>query len=365
VLIQTFRVDRVTTAGAVRHLLAGCVLSTLATGFLALLMIIWGAAVISLVEGPTGDPSLVAVYVVVVFVFPVALAWFIHEFGVLQRSRFRRMLNVHVAEPAWTFRSTLRQLMYHIWALMMCVPAAILIAVPPAARSFAGTDISFARSLLGPTAYERLTQRVETLARSRADVIEATDAERRRIERDLHDGTQQRLTSLAMNLGMAREAITEPSPARDALVAAHDEVLVALTELRYFVRGLHPAVLDARGLDAALSGIAARAPIPVQVSVRVEPRCPAAVEAIAYFIVSEALTNVAKHASASSASIIVTRAGSTLRIKVSDDGRGGAGVKFGGGLAGLEQRVAAVDGKIALHSPAGGPTIVKVELPCA
>jgi len=363
--IQFFRPERVTTSGAVRHLLAGAILSTLAAGILAALMIIWGAAALSLAAGPTGGWSLPVLYIVGVLALPVVLAWFIHEFGVLQRSRFRRMLGINVEEPAWTLRSTGRQLMYHGWALTVCVPAVVLIVAPPAARRFAWRDSYAARSMLGPTPYERLTRRVESLARSRADVIIATDAERRRIERDLHDGAQQRLMSLAMNLGMAREAITEPSPARDAIVAAHDEALLALTELRYFVRGLHPAVLEDRGLDAAISGIAARTMIPVRVFVTVEPRCPAPIEAIAYFIVSEALTNVTKHSSAAMATVEVTRAGNRLRIEVTDDGRGGASMKLGGGLAGLAQRAAAVDGRMALRSPIGGPTTIKVDLPCA
>jgi signal transduction histidine kinase len=363
--LEVFRPDRVTTSGAVRHLLAGAVLSTLAAGVLSLMMVVWGAAVISLATGPTGGSDLVVLYVVAALALPVVVSWFIHEFGVLQRSRFRRMIGINISEPAWTIRSTGRQLMYHLWALTVCVPAVVLIVLPPAARNFTWSDASFARSLLGPTPFERLTRRVESLARSRADVILATDAERRRIERDLHDGAQQRLMSLAMNLGMAREAITEPSPARDAIVAAHDEALVALTELRHFVRGLHPAVLEDRGLDAALSGIAARALIPVRVSVSVEPRCPAAIEAIAYFIVSEALTNVAKHASATMASVEVTRMGNRLRVEVTDDGRGGATLKAGGGLAGLAQRATAVDGRMALRSPTGGPTTIKVDLPCA
>jgi len=147
----------------------------------------------------------------------------------------------------------------------------------------------------------------------------------RRIERDLHDGAQQRLVSLAMNLGMARVLFeSEPEPVRQAIAAAHDEAVLALTELREFIRGLHPAVLNDRGLGPALSGLAARAPLPVRLRVDVpEPASPG-VEAVAYFIVSEALTNVVKHAQATRAEVTVTRAGDLLRIAVTDDGRGGA-----------------------------------------
>nr|BFE68817.1 hypothetical protein GCM10020092_021180 [Actinoplanes digitatis] len=172
--------------------------------------------------------------------------------------------------------------------------------------------------MLGPTRIEVLNRRLESLRSSRAEVLLAADEERRRIERDLHDGAQQRLMSLALNLGMAREAITEPSPAREAIVAAHEEAMLALTELRHFVRGLHPAVLEDRGLDAAISGIAARSPIPVEVSVDIGRRCPGTIEAIAYFIVSEALTNVTRHASATQASVDVRRHGGRA-------GRHGAG----------------------------------------
>ncbi|WP_239169991.1 sensor histidine kinase [Actinoplanes xinjiangensis] len=256
---------------------------------------------------------------------------------------------------------------------------AALLAAPWVARGVARTDTAVARALLGPSRNEQLTLRVESLARSRADVVAATDAERRRIERDLHDGAQQRLVSLAMNLGMARAGLADaPAPAREAIAAAHDEAVQALAELREFVRGLHPAVLDDRGLDAALSGIVARAPLPVRLTVAVPERCPPVIEAIAYFVVSEALTNIAKHASATRAEVTVGRTADRLRIVITDNGRGGAtiggrgggvggGSEGGGGtgLRGLAQRAASVDGTFALHSPVGGPTTITVELPCA
>src|SRR5438874_1290395 len=203
---------------------------------------------------------------------------------------------------------------------------AVLFPVAPwLARWFTETDEGLARALLGPGRRESLAQRVETLARSRADVVAAADAERRRIERDLHDGAQQRLVSLAMNLGMARERFeAEPEPVRQALAAAHDEAVLALTELREFIRGLHPAVLNDRGLDAALSGLAARAPLPVRLRVDMPKPAAPGVEAVAYFIVSDAITNVVKHAQATRAEVAVTRVGDVLRIAVTDDGRGGA-----------------------------------------
>jgi signal transduction histidine kinase len=177
--------------------------------------------------------------------------------------------------------------------------------------------------------------------------------------------------SLAMHLGMARASLADaPEPARQAIDQAHDQATQALAELREIVRGLHPAVLDDRGLDAALSGIAARAPITVRLRVDVPTRCAPSIEAIAYFVVSEALTNVAKHANAGHAEVTVQRDGDQLRIVVTDDGQGGAapgggqGDGGGSGLRGLGQRAAAVDGTLSIHSPPGGPTAITVELPC-
>jgi signal transduction histidine kinase len=248
--------------------------------------------------------------------------------------------------------------------------AVLFPVLPGLAGRFTQADEGLARALLGPSRGEALALRVESLARSRADLVDAADAERRRIERDLHDGAQQRLVSLAMNLGMARERFDgESEPVRLAIAAAHDEAVLALTELREFIRGLHPAVLSDRGLVAALSGLAARAPLPVRLQVDVPRPASAAVEAVAYFIVSEALANVTKHAQASQAEVAVTRAGDVLRVAVTDNGRGGAafgasdGVD-GTGLRGLAQRAAAVDGTLSIDSPRGGPTVITAELPC-
>ncbi|WP_084598743.1 sensor histidine kinase [Actinoplanes subtropicus] len=225
-------------------------------------------------------------------------------------------------------------------------------------------DLKFATGLLGPSRAERLTRRVTDLTESRAAVVDAADAERRRIERDLHDGAQQRLVSLAMNLGLARATLDLPEDARAALAEAHEEAKAALGELRNLVRGLHPAVLDDRGLDAALSGIAARSPTPVRLAVDVPRRVSPTVEAVAYFMVSEALANVAKHAQASAARVDVRLDGALLRLSVADDGIGGADAARGSGLTGLAQRAASVDGRFRIVSPVGGPTTITVELPC-
>ncbi|MET8151011.1 sensor histidine kinase [Actinoplanes sp. NPDC049668] len=351
-------------ARPIRHLLAGAVLSTLGAALLATLVTLWGAALLSLLGGPDGGWGLFALYLGAVSALPLVFSWFVHEIGVLHRARFRRLLGADIPEPSWTPRGVGRQLAYHLWALVVAAPATVLIMAPPVARRFARWDTRVAEDLLGPGDVELLYERMESLRTSRREVLLATDEERRRIERDLHDGAQQRLMSLALNLGMAREAITEPSPARDAIVAAHEEAMLAVTELRQFVRGLHPAVLDDRGLDAAVSGLAARSPIPVEVSVDIGRRCPGAVEAIAYFIVAEALTNVARHAGATRASIELRRRRDRLAVTVTDDGRGNAAPRAGGGLAGLAQRAAAVDGELSVTSPAGGPTVVRVVLPC-
>jgi signal transduction histidine kinase len=229
----------------------------------------------------------------------------------------------------------------------------------------AALDERAAISLLGPDRAVQLEQRVAGLTESRSALVHAVDAERRRIERDLHDGVQQRLVSLAINLGMARSQLDGlPPEAGAAIDSAHEEAKAAMAELRDLVRGLHPAVLDDRGLDAALSGIAARAPFPVRLRVEVPERAAPAVEAVAYFVVSEALTNIAKHAEATEADVEVVQTRGRLRLRIVDDGVGGADPARGSGLAGLARRAASVDGSFALASPVGGPTVITVELPC-
>jgi signal transduction histidine kinase len=241
----------------------------------------------------------------------------------------------------------------------------LLLAVAPRlSAAVAALDAMVARVLLGPSRAEELEHRVEHLTQTRTGAVDAADAERRRLERDLHDGTQQRLVSLAMNLGMARVQARTAEQAQQALAEAHEDAKTALAELRDLIRGLHPAVLEDRGLDAALSGIAARMPIPVRLTVDLPRRPSATIEAVAYFVVSEGLTNITKHAQASQAEVIVQRAGDRLHIIVSDDGVGGADPFRGTGLAGLAKRAASVDGTFEIASPPGGPTLITVDLPC-
>jgi signal transduction histidine kinase len=249
-------------------------------------------------------------------------------------------------------------------ALGVATGVALLLGAAPLTRVAAAGDAAVARWLLGPGRRARLTERIGELETSRAGVVDAAETERRRIERDLHDGAQQRLVSLAMELGRARAKFASDPQAAEAIVGqAHEQAKEALTELRNLVRGVHPPVLSDRGLDAALSGLAALSPVPVTVQVDLPGRPSASLEAIAYFVVAEALTNVAKHAKASRALVTVTRSGDLLNVAISDDGIGGASLA-GQGLSGLAARVAGIDGRLLVTSPDGGPTVIEAVLPC-
>jgi signal transduction histidine kinase len=226
-------------------------------------------------------------------------------------------------------------------------------------------QLAVARLMLSASREEELSARVETLTESRAGLVDAVDAERRRIERDLHDGAQQRLVAVAMTLGRAGQQFeNDPENARRLVEEAHGETKAALVDLRNLARGIHPAVLTDRGLDAALSALAERCPIPCDVSVLVNPRPAATIEAVAYFVVSEALTNVAKHAKAQRARVSALRVEDRLVVEVVDNGVGGAHLEPGSGLSGLRDRAQSVDGILTLTSPTGGPTVLRVDLPC-
>ena len=251
-------------------------------------------------------------------------------------------------------------------ALVGLTGIGLALAAPWLARSVASAEGRLAAALLGPSERAALATRVDELRARREQLFDVVEAERRRIERDLHDGAQQRLVSLAMNLGMAKEKFDrDPAAARALMEEAHREAKQAMVELRNLARGIHPAVLSDRGLDAALSSLAGRAPVPVAVEVRVAERPPAAVETTAYFVVAEALTNIARHSGASRAAVTVARQNGHLTVEVSDDGIGGADTSRGTGLAGLVDRVQSVDGTLRISSPPGGPTVLTVELPCA
>nr|WP_269810870.1 histidine kinase [Kineosporia rhizophila] len=247
-----------------------------------------------------------------------------------------------------------------------------LVVTPLTATGLMALNVLMARLLLTrqPRSEEvrRLNQRVQTLTRTRAAAVDSVEAERQRIERDLHDGPQQRLVAIAMDLGLAKDRLNrDPQGARDLMDKAHSAAKEAVVEMRQVARGIHPPILTDRGLDAALSALAASAPVPVSVQTVLPTRPDPTVEAIAYFCVSEGLTNVAKHARARQARVLVSAVGEWLRIEVEDDGVGGAqpgsGEGGGTGLRGLADRVAAIDGAVHLSSPAGGPTVLTIHLP--
>ena len=243
-----------------------------------------------------------------------------------------------------------------------------VLAWPTLARAAPALDVAvsraLARRLLGPTTSE-LSEEVVRVSQTRAQAVAAAAAERRRIERDLHDGFQPQLVNLALNLGLARSRLaSDPESARALLDRAHDDAKRATADLRNLVRGIHPSVLDERGLDAAFSALAASSGVPVQIDVHLDRRPPREAEGIAYFVVAEAITNVNKHARARTATVTVTEIDGSLRVIVQDDGRGGAAPEPGGGLAGLAARIAAVDGTLSVTSPGGGPTWLEARIPC-
>jgi signal transduction histidine kinase len=210
-----------------------------------------------------------------------------------------------------------------------------------------------------------LRAHIVELRASRARIVEAGDVERRRLERDLHDGAQSRLVALALNLRLARRHTDDRSDAAALLDSSIDELRQSLEELRELARGIHPAVLSERGLEPAIRSLAARAPLPVEVAGGGGGRLPAAVETAAYFVVAEALTNVAKYARAAHAGVLLERANGRLVVEVSDDGVGGADASAGSGLRGLSDRVAALNGELVVTSSPGGGTRLRAELPCA
>ncbi|WNZ09304.1 sensor domain-containing protein [Streptomyces sp. 11x1] len=234
-------------------------------------------------------------------------------------------------------------------------------ATPWIVRGLTMVDRGMVVTLLGPS---RLGARVVELESDRGVVVDTAAADLRRIERDLHDGAQARLVALAMDLGLAKEKLAEDPRAAAVMVdSAHGEVKTALQELRDLARGIHPAVLTDRGLDAALSAVASRCAAPVVVEVDLPARPVPAIEGIAYFTVSELLQNVSKHAGASRVTVDVWKVEDRLMLQVIDDGVGGADTGAGSGLAGLAERIGAVDGVLVVDSPVGGPTRVTAELP--
>ncbi|MGR8008978.1 sensor histidine kinase [Streptomyces hypolithicus] len=318
----------------------------------------------------------------------------VRAMGRVERARARALLGVYVDEPSpataglrpgahgffpWLWASLTdpvgwRAALYAVvrlpWGVLTFTVTLTGLFVlwpvlPYLVRAMTNADRAMVRGLLCPS--DELERRIEELESDRGVVVDTAAADLRRIERDLHDGAQARLVALAMGLGMAKEKLTgdlrDPAAAAAMVDEAHGEVKLALQELRDLARGIHPAVLTDRGLDAALSSIASRCTAPVRVTVDLAARPAEAIEGIAYFTVSELLQNISKHSGARSAAVDVWRSGQRLLIQVRDDGRGGARLDGGTGMAGLADRLGAVDGLFVLDSPAGGPTTVSAELP--
>ncbi|WP_030145407.1 sensor histidine kinase [Streptomyces violaceorubidus] len=310
------------------------------------------------------------------------------QLGKLERARARVLLGVRVDEPSplplrggrgffaqlWMslkdpvgWRTVLYDVIRFPWGVATFVVTLTSLFVlwpvlPFMARGLANVDRAMVRGLLSPS--DELERRIAELESDRGVVVDTAAADLRRIERDLHDGAQARLVNLAMGLGLAKEKLLEDPDAAAAMVdEAHGEVKLALQELRDLARGIHPAVLTDRGLDAALSSVASRCTVPVRVTVDLAERPAAAIEGIAYFTVSELLQNVSKHSGAGSASVEVWRSSDRLLIQVGDDGRGGARLDGGTGMKGLADRLSAVDGLFVVDSPEGGPTTITAELP--
>jgi signal transduction histidine kinase len=249
-------------------------------------------------------------------------------------------------------------------AIFACLPFAFLLGL---LRSRIGRaeEVRSALTAENEQLTEQLEAKVEELRASRHRIVEAGYAERRRVERDLHDGAQQRLMALTMTLRLAREKLDgDPGASAELLDEAMEELGAATAELREFARGIHPVVLSDRGLAAALGGLAERSPVPVEIAAVPEERLPTPVESAAYFVVAESLTNVARYADAELATVRVERRDGALEVEISDDGGGGADPEAGSGLRGLADRVAALDGSFDVRSEAGSGTTVEARIPC-
>ncbi|MFF8830691.1 sensor histidine kinase [Streptomyces sp. NPDC015131] len=300
-----------------------------------------------------------------VFAFSVAVSFWVYGWGFFTYPLWRWVFPVFAGVDGLQLYGDRTHSVYLDSPVELAGTSAVglflVLVTPWVIRALVSVDRLLVAGLLSPS---RLAHRVSELESDRGVVVDTAAADLRRIERDLHDGAQARLVALAMDLGLAKEKLLEDPEAAAAMVdEAHGEVKLALQELRDLARGIHPAILTDRGLDAALSSVASRCTVPVTVEVDLPSRPAPAIEGIAYFTVSELLQNVSKHSRAGRATVDVWRVEDRLMLQVTDDGRGGADVSRGGGLSGLTERLDAVDGILAVHSPAGGPTTVTAELP--
>ncbi|MGI9625032.1 MAG: sensor histidine kinase [Acidimicrobiales bacterium] len=242
--------------------------------------------------------------------------------------------------------------------------AALLGGSPRATKFVTGLSVRFVRRFLGPDQVAEMQAQVDALSANRQEILSAVASERRRIERNLHDGVQQQLVAMGIEMSLAASKLNDdPEAARQLLADAQEKNRASIGELRTIGRGLHPAILDDRGLDAALSAVVASATVPISLHVDPDLECPIDSAETAYFVVSEAVVNIMKHSAARTGSIHVSQNDAGMQIVVNDDGHGGADPRRGTGLAGMEARVRGVDGRIDLTSPAGGPTRLVVEIP--
>jgi signal transduction histidine kinase len=298
-----------------------------------------------------GLAALLCVGNVVVALIATPLWW---AFPPEQRPR----LFIDVAVPGWATALTLGPLQ------ILLLTALAYAGFPPVARAHARICLA----VLSSSAAEELAERVAVLTRTRADVLDAHGAELRRIERDLHDGTQARLVAIAMRLAVARQALSDRPRDEEFLAGllreAHEGTEEAMIELREVIRTVYPPILADRGLAGALTAVSTRGVVPTRLDLGDLDRVPAAVEAVVYFAVAEALTNVARHSQATAAGVRVSRGGDRLSVVITDNGTGGADHRRGTGLAGISRRVLALDGTVEVDSPSGGPTTITMELPC-
>ncbi len=297
----------------------------------------------------------------------VRLRTAVHDPGTLRDLRWMIALCAYgvLVPPVWAALWPLGLIVDGVWCGLLRRKPFVL----PLISKVADMEARWSTALLRPSPRALLAARVEALATTRAEAIAAHEAELRRIERDLHDGAQARLVALSMRLGLADRAFDrDPQGARRLMTEAHSQAQEALLELRQVVRGIHPPILTDRGLVGAVRALAASCGLEVAVEVKggleEGPRPPAAVEAAAYFMVAEALTNAAKHGGGMRAEVHLERVRAGLRAVVQDDGRGGADEDEGTGLPGIRRRVAALDGTMGVSSPPGGPTVIEVQLPC-
>lgn len=289
--------------------------------------------------------------------FVVAVTWVSLSVSLLTAPAWYRL---NADATGWTIDSLPRA----IAAVVVGIP--ITLALPYILIGMVRGHAWLARNLLGTDLEAVLSARVDALTESRSRAASASVDELRRIERDLHDGAQQRLARLAMDLGMAKEKMDSDPEAAKALVSeAHNEAKLAMREIRDLARGIHPAVLTDRGLDPAVSALAGRSPVPVTLDIDLPGRLSDTIESTAYFVIAETLMNITRHSGAAAARVSARLEGGKLLLDITDDGHGGAVAAPGGGLAGLADRVHGVDGTLEIDSPAGGPTIIHVELPCA